>query len=175
MESGPGSPSPAPPLPPSPAAPNPEIVKRINLENQLKGGASWFFWIAALSLINSIVVHSGSTWGFFAGLGITQVIDALGMNWEGVVVTVITLGLNVLVAAIFVAFGYFGRKRVVWMYILGMILYALDGLIFAVISAWLELGFHIFALLMMYGGLYAHFELRKMETATPAAVAEPRI
>ncbi|HKS17532.1 MAG TPA: hypothetical protein VJU16_09490 [Planctomycetota bacterium] len=166
-------PAPAPAPPPAPLVPGPDIVQRIHLENRLKGGASWFFWIAALSLINSIVVHTGSTWGFFIGLGVTQVIDAVGTNWEGSLAKVITLGLDVMVAGMFVGLGYFGRRRVAWAYVMGMILYGLDGVLFAFISAWLEFGFHVFALVMMYSGLQAHFELRKMETATPAPATGP--
>src|SRR5216117_2936789 len=39
---------------------------------QLKSGASWFYWIAGLSLINSIVAFTGGQWAFLFGLGITQ-------------------------------------------------------------------------------------------------------
>ena len=38
---------------------------------QLKSGASWFYWIAGLSLINSIAAVSGGSWRFILGLGIT--------------------------------------------------------------------------------------------------------
>ena len=45
---------------------------------QLKSGASWFYWIAGLSLINSISAASGSSWRFIVGLGITQIFDEFG-------------------------------------------------------------------------------------------------
>ena len=35
---------------------------------RLKSGASWFYWIAGLSLINSISAAAGSTWRFIVGL-----------------------------------------------------------------------------------------------------------
>src|SRR5881394_752088 len=35
--------------------------------SHLKSGASWFYWIAALSLINSISAASGSSWRFIIG------------------------------------------------------------------------------------------------------------
>ena len=36
-------------------------------------GAGWFFWIAALSLINSIILLSGGDRHFVVGLGVTSI------------------------------------------------------------------------------------------------------
>src|SRR5512138_3090367 len=47
------------------------------LDARIKSGAAWFYWIAGLSLINSVAALSGSKWGFILGLGITQVFDAI--------------------------------------------------------------------------------------------------
>jgi len=51
------------------------IEEKLRVEQQLKGGASWFVWIAALSVINSVILLSGGTWSFIFGLGITQIVD----------------------------------------------------------------------------------------------------
>ena len=51
-------------------------------EALLKSGASWFYWIAGLSLINSFIALSGSDYGFILGLGITRIIDAFGMAFQ---------------------------------------------------------------------------------------------
>src|SRR5688572_14273659 len=45
--------------------------------SRLKSSASWFYWIAGLSLINSISAFSGSSWRLFFGLGITHVINGM--------------------------------------------------------------------------------------------------
>ena len=34
------------------------------------GGARWFWWIAALSLVNTVLIHSGSQTSFVIGLGL---------------------------------------------------------------------------------------------------------
>ena len=31
------------------------LEARMRIENQLKGGSGWFYWIAGLSLVNSII------------------------------------------------------------------------------------------------------------------------
>ena len=38
------------------------IAARMAVEARLKGAASWFYWIAGLSLINSIIVAAGGNW-----------------------------------------------------------------------------------------------------------------
>jgi hypothetical protein len=43
----------------------------------MKSGASWFYWIAALSLVNSIVAFTGSDWRFIINWAL-QIFDAIG-------------------------------------------------------------------------------------------------
>jgi hypothetical protein len=119
----------------------------------LRSGASWFYWIAGLSLVNSIVAFTGSSWHFLIGLGITQVIDAAGSP-------VIALVLNIVVAGVFVLFGFFAHKGHLWAFILGMVLFALDGIIFVLAQDWLGVGFHALILFFLFRGLSALRQLR---------------
>jgi hypothetical protein len=123
-------------------------------EGQLKSNASWYYWIAGLSLINSIVAFSGSGGGFIVGLGVTQFIDAFGQGLEGGGKIVVLL-LDVVVAGIFVLFGVFAHKRHIWAFIVGMIFYALDGLLFLLVQDWLGVGFHAFVLFCLFRGFQA--------------------
>lgn len=43
-----------------------------NVIQTIHSGAHWFYWIAVLSLINSLVFHFGWNWSFFMGLAATQ-------------------------------------------------------------------------------------------------------
>ena len=47
------------------------------LARGVKGGANWYFYIGALSLINSVLLLIGDESTFLVGLGITQVVDVL--------------------------------------------------------------------------------------------------
>jgi hypothetical protein len=118
---------------------------------QCRSGATWFYWIAGLSLINSIVAFSGSNWRFMLGLGITQVLDGVGtgMGSSGKVVVLV---LDLLVAATFILFGVFAHKRHTWAFVVGMILFALDGLIFLLVQDWLGVAFHVFVLYCLFRG-----------------------
>jgi hypothetical protein len=152
--------APAPP-PPSPAPPSP-LIDQLKLANTAKSGAGWFYWIAGLSLINSILMLSESDWGFFIGLGITQVFDgfALSLGGSGKLVALV---LDLLVAGVFVFFGVFANKRHAWAFIVGMVLYALDGLIFLAFGDWLSVGFHVFALFCILAGFSANQKLQALQ------------
>ena len=121
---------------------------------QVKSGASWFYWIAALSLVNSISAFSGSDWRFILGLGITQFIDALGQSLEGPG-KVIALVLDLVAAAVLVLFGVFGSKGHLWAFVVGMVLFALDGVLFLLVQDWIGVAFHAFVLYCLFRGFQA--------------------
>ena len=126
---------------------------------QLKSGASWFYWIAGLSLINSISAASGSSWRFIVGLGITQIFDEFG-NQMGSAGRWVALVLDLLAAGVFILFGVFAHKAHSWAFIVGMILFALDGLIFLLASDWIGVAFHAFVLYCLFRGFQACRALR---------------
>ncbi len=127
-------------------------------EAQLKSGASWFYWIAGLSLINSIAAFTGSDWRFILGLGLTQILDAFGHDL-GSAGKAVVLALDVLAAGVLVFFGVFAHKRHLWAFVVGMVLIALDGLIFLLAQDWLGVGFHVFVLYCLFRGAKACREL----------------
>lgn len=129
------------------------------LEARMRSGASWFYWIAGLSLINSIASLMGADWGFIVGLGVTQIVDAFARGLGGAAFAV-AITLNLLIAGMFILFGVFAHKRQLWSFIVGMVLYTFDGLIFAIASDWLAAGFHAFVLFWLFQGLRAASQLR---------------
>jgi hypothetical protein len=141
----------------------PELAKGVELAAKALSGATWFYWIAGLSLINSVVILSGSDWSFIIGLGITQVIDVIALSSGELDMAgkLVAFLLDVVVAGIFLGFGMLARKGHVWAFMLGMLLYSADGLIFLAVGDWLSLGFHGFALYCIGSGMAAQLELRK--------------
>ncbi|BBB90427.1 MAG TPA: hypothetical protein PKA28_18135 [Methylomusa anaerophila] len=69
-----------------------DVEIRIRTENEYKSGASWFYWIAAMSIINEAFLQTHIGWNFAIGLGITQVINVLFRN--SIVSSVVTLILS---------------------------------------------------------------------------------
>lgn len=121
---------------------------------QMKSGAGWFYWIAALSLVNSISAFTGGDWRFFLGLGITTIIDAFGQSVEGSG-KIIALVLSLIVAGVLILFGVLAGKRHTWAFIVGMVLFALDGVIFLLAQDWIGVAFHAFVLYCFFRGLQA--------------------
>jgi len=142
------------------------IENKLKFENQLKSGAGWFFWIAGLSLVNSIVLLAGSEWSFIIGLGITQFIDAIGLEIAkeiGSLGNIFAFILDIIIAGVFIVFGIFARKKHNWSFIIGMILYALDGFLFLLVQDFLSIGFHVFALFCIYKGFQANRTIKRSE------------
>jgi len=144
------------------------IEERLRLESQFKSGANWFFFIAGLSVINSLVLLLGGTFNFIVGLGITQVISALAREL-GPIWKTIAFVLSVIAAGFFVLFGALAKKRHKWAFIVGMILYAFDGLLFLLVQDWLSIAFHLFALYGIYKGLGALTSLNSLEAEKSAS------
>jgi len=144
--------------------------ERFRLENQHKSGANWFYWISGLSVINTLIVLFGARYSFLVGLGITQVVDGIVYALSSslapdmaTVAKVVGFVVNLAIAGLFVVFGVLARKRYKWAFIVGMVLYALDAIIFAVVGDWWSFGFHLFALYGLYAGLRAQRRLAGMK------------
>lgn len=155
-------------------------LERLRLEAQFKSGSGWFFWIAGLSIVNSILLRAGVGIQFIFALGVPQLVDILiqGATEEGGEATsllrLIGFGINLGLCGTFALFGCFARKRITWVYIVGMVVYALDGvvvlliaLLLGVTELYLDFGFHVLALFFLFGGLKAGFQLAALDRAAP--------
>jgi len=170
-------------------APEPDLNSQASQQAEMlakkhKDGSGWFFWIAGLSLVNSAVILAGSDWSFLIGLGATQIIDGVALaiaaeaGAEGItIISVIAFILDVIVAGSFVLWGILARRNHRWAYIVGMILYALDGLIFLLVQDFASLGFHVFALFCLYKGFNACGKLNHLSSLVSALedVTSPKL
>lgn len=151
-----------------------DVIERMKLEARCQSGARWFYWIAALSLITSIVALSGSHFGFIVSLGITQLVDALANRMAsegGSVAKVVAIVFDVLVVGLFALVGYFASKKLAGVFIAGMVIYLLDALLFLVARDWLGIAFHAFALYSIFGGYQACVKLNALERESAAGPA----
>jgi hypothetical protein len=142
----------------------------LNIESRFKSGADWFYWVAALSVINSIIFRVGGSFNFIFGLGLTQTVDAV--DWLVVQefpsanassVHALSLVLVLLISGLFAFFGLMSRRKVQWIYLTGMVLYLVDGLILLLFKEFLSAAFHIYALVGLFRGYQALRTLRTLE------------
>jgi hypothetical protein len=113
-------------------------------------GARWFWWVAGLSLINTILAHSESRISFVIGLGFTLVVDA--MLQKAIIVALI---IDALAIGFFFGAGWFAGKGRLWAFVLGIVAYTGDLLLCLTAKDWMMIGFHAFALFQIGSGAMA--------------------
>jgi hypothetical protein len=147
------------------------LAQAAALQQQGRNGANWFYWVAALSLVNSAIMHAGGGIHFVVGLGFTLILDsivtaiAVEAPDSALVVKAIGIGLDLFIAALVAGAGWLAHRRFTAVFIIGMVLYALDGLIFLMVGDLMSVGFHALALWGMYSGLSAFRKLTAFENA----------
>jgi hypothetical protein len=147
---------------------NTQTLERIRLDHRLKVGAGWFFWIAALTLVNTamILINQHSV-DFIIALGITQRIDAffILLSSQMLVSNLCIIITTALCAGLFLFLGVRASQGQRWAFTLGMILYGLDSLFFIFQKDSIGLLFHVFVLLGLLGGLQALHEINSIPDA----------
>ena len=149
-----------------------------DLTRRMKGGAANFYWIAGLSVINTVLSVVGSDTRFVIGLGITQLVDAIAYYGRleapeaGSMLTLIAVLIDLVIIGLFVLFGYFAVRGRRWAFIVGMALYTLDALLMLAFQDWLGLGFHGLFLFGLFGGLRALNELNKLQNRAQPTVSD---
>jgi hypothetical protein len=152
------------------AAPAGMVASGPNGAAQPAGRASWFYWIAGLSLINSVIALSGGNFHFFLGLGITEIFDGFASQMGGAG-KVVAFGLDLLVAGVLVLMGFFATKGHMWAYGVGIGLLALDAVLILILqlgfgaadterTLWVSLALHAYVLFRLFQGMMAMRELR---------------
>lgn len=169
--------------PPSPEADatRRNLEEKINLENGVKGGGNWFYFIAAATAINTFShVFLQGDWTLFIGLGISSFIDGVAIIavkenpdlaglWKGLATVI-----NLIAVSICVLFGVFSRKQKSWAFIAGMVVVALDSLLFMLAQDWLAFGFHVFVVFSIWGGYNSLNQLNSINAGTPSGpLTEP--
>jgi hypothetical protein len=132
----------------------------LDVQRGIVSSASWFWWVAGLSLVNSLAMMLNLKYAMILGLGVGQIIDGMffyagegEVADPGMLARVFHIVLSAMVAGVFVALGYFARRFSVAAFVTGMLLYALDALLFVIVGDWIAVGFHVFVLFMLWGGL----------------------
>jgi len=115
-------------------------------------GPACFYWIAGLTVLNSIVVISGRSLRFAIGLGITAGIDIKARELGGVG-AVLDLLISGTIAAIFAVLGNLAGKRVRWAFLAGISLYGFDGVVCLAAGDILGAALHVYTIFAISRGM----------------------
>jgi hypothetical protein len=129
-------------------------VSRMVAAGRARAGAKWFYCIAGLAMIKSVLVVAGSSFHWVIGLGITSFVDTMAKR-VGSIGSVVDFVIDACVGGLFLLFGTFAVRAQKWAFVLGMAIYGLDGLLLLGVKDYLSLGFHAYALYAIYGGYTA--------------------
>ena len=138
----------SPPDLPSDSTPALDARAVVQAVPAIASAAKWFWWIAGLSLVNTVLIHGGSDTSFAVGLGFTLIADVVLKES----LPAVALVFDALVIGFFVAMGFFALRGMRWAFIVGGVVYLLDAAIFLFLQDFLSLGFHALALFYIFGG-----------------------
>ncbi len=130
------------------------------LELRLARSANWFYWIAGLSLLN--VFAASTNFEFVLGSGFVQAAAAFGTGAQ--------IAIDAAVIGSFALLGLLASRRHTWAFIVGMILYALDGAIYLVVQDYFPVIVHAFVLYVLYVGVRASMALNSVPAETRTMV-----
>jgi hypothetical protein len=160
--------------PPSATAPRAAQDPRIPIVLRMRRGAGWFLTIAILSGVNSLLQVFDAKIRFIFGLGITQVVDAIGhgAGQNGMFVTIAVDGAFLVMLILCWNWAKTGSQGA---FVGGMIAYALDGVLLLVFNIWLDAAVHAYALYMIWQGYAAARELAQMQRAVQPGLSQPNL
>ncbi|HKW62534.1 MAG TPA: hypothetical protein VJN89_08325 [Candidatus Acidoferrum sp.] len=141
---------------------------------RMRRGAGWFSTIAVLSGINSVLQIVDAKIRFIFGLGITQVVDAMGKGagQNGMFITIAVDGVFLLMLILCWRWAKTGSQGA---FLAGMIAYALDGVLLVMFSMWLDAAVHAYALYMIWQGYAAARELAQVQMAVQPGLSQPKL
>ncbi len=153
-----------------------KVMELANLQRKIKYSGHTFYWIAGLSVFNSLFAIFGGGIYFVVGLGVTLLNDGfVTAAAEELGGSPIILGLgflfNLIFDLIFVVFGYYAAKGHRWAFIIGMVFYGLDSVLMLFFQQWIGFLFHLYFLWSAFRGLQA---LGKLERVLAPRIGEEK-
>jgi hypothetical protein len=146
--------------------PDQATLARVALVKRVESGGRWFYWIAALSAVNFVFFFMGRSMGFALGTTIDWFLQAILEELADPSVAWIA---HVVVIAFFAFLGVRATAGAQWAFVLGGLVYAIDGLLSLLIGDWIGIVVHAIALFAI---LSAIVSLRRLRS-TPAVASLP--
>lgn len=152
-----------PVLQPEPRQPSYEQLVRADERVQRSGG--WFWWIAGLSVVNTLVTTFGGGVHFVVGLAFTEIVDVVFAQLRPV-----GYALDVVAIGFFVGIGFLARMGHAWAFVVGALVYLADGCVYGYFGDWFPAAFHAYVLYCIYLGFA---RLRGLAPAREGGLRQP--
>ena len=129
-----------------------DTSQKAALDYRVTSGASQFYLIAGLGVVNSVLYAINTTIFFPLGLAVTQLFTRISHD-QTIEMRAVT-GMAVLAfLGIFVLSGYYARKGELWAFILGGAVYLFDIVLLLILGDWIAAAVHGFFLYYIIRGI----------------------
>ena len=136
----------------------------------MRRGANWFYWIAGLSAVNSLIFALGGKVSFIIGLCYTQIVDAFSdaavASGGPTFLRALAMVFNIAIVGFFALVGYYANRSFKTAFMIGIAVYSIDALLWLLYGGYLEIAFHIYALFFIIRGFLACRELSRTPMKT---------
>jgi hypothetical protein len=153
-------------------APAPMPIANMEALAGIRRAAGWFLTISILSGVNSLLQIFGTKVRFIFGLGITQVVDAMA-HGRGDSAMILMIAVDGIFIGTLILCSIQARTGSQGAFLLGMILYALDGALLLYFQVWLDAAVHAYALFRIWQGYAAARVLAQAQSAAQPGQSEP--
>lgn len=134
-----------------------------------RNGANWFYWLAALSVINTLGNYLLGFGNTPFGFGFTQWIDgSTGPLTSQSLTPQLATGamiVNLLVALGFAGFGYLARRGNDSAWVIGLLFYVVDAMFSIGLRDFFGFSFHLVGFFFLFRGLLASRHVRENATS----------
>ena len=132
-----------------------------HIDAQVQRAARWFWWIAGLSLLNTLLFQSGQDTSFALGLGITTLANVLFADEPAM-----AIALSAMAIGFYGLAGWQATQARFWAFCIGLAVYVADAFIVWQLEDWVALAFHGVVIYFIAQGL-ARLRQRGREGSPP--------
>ena len=140
-------------------------------EARMRSHVSWFYWIAALSLVNIIYTLAKQSYFMVAGLGLDSYLaNHFAVSEENFNHLQLAFGLGFVM--FFAIAGWLAYRKNLPFSVLALLVYGIDSVLFVTVyQDWMSFAFHVWAVISIIRGIVVMRTLRQTEQA-PAVVSD---
>lgn len=136
--------------------------EEIELEERRNKGASWFYWIVGLTLVNTIISFTGMDWSFSLGASAAVIADVFATMSGTASARALAIGFDVVVMGFYAMCGVMAHRGATWAFVLGLIFFALDSLLSLIGLQFIGILIHGWALFSIFNALMANISLQRL-------------
>ena len=112
-----------------PLADYPRGTEPTPADPKVTSAATWFFWVAGLSLVSMIMHATGFNFSFMVSMGVTEILGYVAVQSPSPLVKLFAWTVCIFVILVVGFCGYFSSRKFTWAFVVGIGILLLDCLV----------------------------------------------